>query len=850
MSWPKFILLLFLTTSSLLASSQFTNTVPLPVLDEKIPMTELIRQIEAMPPNPQKVRQLMALAKLYTDHGRGKNIDTSKSFLLEARNLSTTINDIDGANESLVRLCEAYIQDKEYASARALVSSTRGEQRVRILLMIAEGYINPQPIDIPFLEKAYPYVAEAKHIADSIKSIKWRKECFMAEAKYFFEHGDFEEGKNAILANIKFCENLADKKGVGKYWSEMNYYMPISSQTIGYHIFACRESIRAYKEAGDRHDELYSLRDLAMMHRYACQYDSSEEEFKTFLTETAKEGALPSANTNFELAALYLNKGELSQSLDYCLRSLNELSRNNNSFKRFAYGRMAHIYQQTGVPSEELTYGKLAVEEAVRFKTYEQHYFATFVADAFVKLGQPNKALTWLQEFNEAHPTRSPEQLESVAYGYGLVYDALGAYEKADGWFRRMTDLEPAVQRERNSIVFRHLQLTPFLIHLYTGRFYVHWGKYPQARAYLQKALADAPLNKLSTTGSELELLLYETDSATGDLKSAIGHYRQYTAIKDSIFNLEKIQQFQTLQVQHEAKEKEASILLLRSESERQRDQLNQASLERQIQLGGIILLLLLAAWAYYAYRVKQRNLNKLLIQQSEINEKNLTLEQLLGEKNELLLEKNLLLQEVHHRVKNNLHTVMSLLESQSAYLNDPAARNVLLDSQNRIQTISLLHQKLYWSTNVTTLEMAPYIAELCAFLASSLGARERRITISQSIDPIQLDIAIGLPIGLLLNEVITNSLKHAFPANTDQNAARTGHIEVTMRRKPNGLVSLQIVDDGIGMPAGADLHSLGMTLIKSIGQKLGERFSIGSSNEGVSILLEFTPEPIAQSVN
>src|SRR5262249_52351527 len=145
------------------------------------------------------------------------------------------------------------------------------------------------------------------------------------------------------------------------------------------------------------------------------------------------------------------------------------------------------------------------------------------------------------------------------------------------------------------------------------------------------------------------------------------------------------------------------------------------------------------------------------------------------------------------------------------------------------------------WSTSVTTLEMAPYIAELCAFLASSLGARERRISISQFIDPIQLDISVGLPIGLLLNEAITNSLKHAFPSNTDQNAAQTGHIEVTMRRQSNGLVVLQITDDGQGMPAGAggDLHSLGMTLIKSIGQKLGERFSIGSSNEGVSIVLE-----------
>ena len=253
-----------------------------------------------------------------------------------------------------------------------------------------------------------------------------------------------------------------------------------------------------------------------------------------------------------------------------------------------------------------------------------------------------------------------------------------------------------------------------------------------------------------------------------------------------------------------------------------------------------------MTSWVYYAYRAKRRNVQRLLEQQTEINDKNLTLERLLEEKNELLTEKNLLLQEVHHRVKNNLHTVLSLLESQAAYLNDPAARSALLDSQNRIQTISLLHQKLYWSTNVTTLEMAPYIAELCAFLDGSLGARERRILITHSLEQVELDISVGLPIGLLLNEAITNAIKHAFPDNTDGSAVRTGHVEVTMRKLPNGSLSLQIADDGIGMPTvpASREQSLGLTLMKSIGQKLAGNFTIHSSAKGVLVTVEFAPAP------
>jgi two-component sensor histidine kinase len=324
----------------------------------------------------------------------------------------------------------------------------------------------------------------------------------------------------------------------------------------------------------------------------------------------------------------------------------------------------------------------------------------------------------------------------------------------------------------------------------------------------------------------------------------ALRHYILHNALKDSIFNAEKMQQFQILEVQYQAKQKEQSIQLLRSESEHQRDQLQHASLARQLQFGGIIILLLLTGWAYYAYRNKGRNVQKLLEQQTEIYDKNQALEKLVEEKNGLLTEKNLLLQEVHHRVKNNLHTVMSLLESQTAFLKDPAARSAILDSQNRIQTISLLHQKLYGSTNVTTLEMAPYIAELCAFLSGSLGTRERRISITQSIEPIKLDISVGMPIGMLLNEGITNAIKHAFPDNIDQNASRTGHINVTMRKLASGLMFLQIADDGVGMPKVSESrpHSLGLTLMRSIGQKLGGNFTIQSTSTGVLVFVEFMP--------
>ncbi|WP_431210200.1 tetratricopeptide repeat-containing sensor histidine kinase [Puia sp. P3] len=796
-------------TNAILARAQYQSHVVVPSLSDSIPMSEILRQTEALPPDTPKVRMLIAIAHIFDKKGEVSNVDTSLIYLRQAYTISTAIHDTSGANEVLKRICQDYLWLNQLKPATALLTLAYGDTRIRLHLLIAEHFVNHQPIDIPYLEKALPWLAESLRLADSMQSTIWRYEYLMVKAKYLFEHGEMENGRNAILAIINNCVAQGDKRSEGNYWSEMNLYMPVTSQTSAYHIFACRQSIRAYMAAGDRHAALYSLRDLAVMHRFVCQYDSAEAEFQQFLRETGKTGTAPSANTNYELSNLYLDKGDLAKALDYALRSSNALGRENNSFRRQVCGQLALIYQQNGVFGEELNFGQIAVEEAIRFRASEAHYFTTFVVDALVRQGYPEKALAYMEKFRTAHPPISAEQQEAIAYDYGLIYDALNAYQKADYWFRQLPDLDTAAQRDISKSIFRHHQLNPFRIHLYTGRFYVHWGKYQLARTYLRQAQADPPLNRQSSADGEFEFLLYKTDSALGDLRTAIGHYIRHDAIRDSIFNAEKMRQFQSLEVQYQAKQKEQSILLLRSESQLQRDQLRQASLVRQLEFGGIIVLLLLAGSAYYAYRSKGRNVRKLLEQQTEINDKNLTLERLLGEKNELLTEKNLLLQEVHHRVKNNLHTVMSLLEFQTAYLSDPAARSALLDSQNRIQTISLLHQKLYRSTNVTTLEMAPYIAELCSFLSGSLGTRERRITITQHIEPIELDISAGMPIGMLLNEAITNSIKHAFPRNTDHNALRTGHITVTMRKMAGGRLFCKLQTTGSGCPKFRKVRSI-----------------------------------------
>lgn len=183
------------------------------------------------------------------------------------------------------------------------------------------------------------------------------------------------------------------------------------------------------------------------------------------------------------------------------------------------------------------------------------------------------------------------------------------------------------------------------------------------------------------------------------------------------------------------------------------------------------------------------------------------------------LQEKEVLLKEIHHRVKNNLQIVYSLLRLQSRRTNDPKSAEILLDSQARIKSIALIHEKLYQSHNLAKINYSQYITDLISHLYSSYKVFPNVVKIAAAIAPhIQLDIDTAIPCGLIINELISNSLKHAFP---DQ---RLGEITVAMNRGDHGQITLVIRDNGIGFPPDIDIDrcpSLGLRLVRDLTRQL-----------------------------
>jgi len=177
------------------------------------------------------------------------------------------------------------------------------------------------------------------------------------------------------------------------------------------------------------------------------------------------------------------------------------------------------------------------------------------------------------------------------------------------------------------------------------------------------------------------------------------------------------------------------------------------------------------------------------------------------------LAEKETILKEVHHRVKNNMQVISSLLRLQEGRVKDKDAAALLKDSQNRIQSMALVYNKLYQSENLASVNMTDYIKELSAGLVKSYAVSPVRVAVNVAQSNVFLNVDSAIPCGMIINELVTNSLKYAFPGN------RKGLITISLTENEKGL-QLTVGDDGMGIPEGVSLannSTLGIKLVSNL---------------------------------
>lgn len=344
----------------------------------------------------------------------------------------------------------------------------------------------------------------------------------------------------------------------------------------------------------------------------------------------------------------------------------------------------------------------------------------------------------------------------------------------------------------------------------------------------IQEAVAIAHTKKASKQELRYLEMLTPLYLDMGNYQAAYETKARAHTLADSVFYQTMSENMAALKAEYELSKSEAKVKELNLLNNQRQLELANASILRNATFAGLVVTLAFAGLIYSRYRVKQRS-------SEAIRRKNESLEK-------LLQEKEWLMKEVHHRVKNNLQIVMSLLNSQSAYLENTDVSNAIRESRLRMQAMSLIHQKLYQTHNLECIDLNAYIDELVYFLQDAFDTRHR-VIFQPDIPHLMVDVTQATPLGLILNEAISNSIKYAFPD------ARRGTISILLHEAEDvpDFYELIIHDDGVGMPASftvAQSPTLGLNLIQGLCDQLDGSFALGS-DAGVCLTIRFPKKNI-----
>ena len=344
---------------------------------------------------------------------------------------------------------------------------------------------------------------------------------------------------------------------------------------------------------------------------------------------------------------------------------------------------------------------------------------------------------------------------------------------------------------------------------------YKELKEYETAKSYSEKSIAIS-----KEVGSvERELFCHET---MADILSSMGNYKgayesmlNYNSLKDTLFNQDKNDAIAEMQAKFDVEKNQQKV----KEIELQKKIDDEANTKQRLLLIVLIIVILISlVFTMILFRNKQK-VNSLLEQKNAAIQANLE-------------QKEVMMSEVHHRVKNNLQMVSSILDLQARELSDPNSKRVIEDSLNRISAISLIHQRLYQTENIRGIKIDSYLRELCNDLIQNFSSNStNKITPNYNIENLVLDLETAIPIGLISAELVTNACKYAF--NNISNPQITISLKIDEQK-----MTLKVSDNGTGkLNHQTSGTSFGTKLIKSLSRKLKAEISENSSN-GTEVIL------------
>ncbi|WP_454801320.1 tetratricopeptide repeat-containing sensor histidine kinase [Mucilaginibacter phyllosphaerae] len=756
----------------------------------------------------------------------GNNWEAGKTCFMEVVNYYRSRKDHVNEQATWDRFTRCIPIDKPRFQAELIKLCQQDTNKVRLMLRLGQSYIERPGSDPKDLDSGAYFIRQAKTLSSALHADYWRMEALKWLGDFYLEGGNWQQGRSSFMEVVNYYEKKQDRPNVLRTLIRFSQCLPYRPETGTIKEEIYKNLIQNYKAVGDRNNAMDMLKELAYIHLTAGRLSLAENEMSEVLS-VYKAIKYPKIYEIYNLISmLHRQKGNIDKELYYDLEALKNAEASGDTLNAVQfYFNLGQFYKDQQMNRQSLYYFRRTLNCMRTLKNFDQYDMLTaHCAVILIHMDQPKQALSFITRSFSLSPPDGAFKRYAQSTAFGLCFDKLKQYKKAEAEYLEML--------KQVTELYEHGKVTPedyFLKYKIVLSFYVNSGQYSKAPPYLKKVLAAPPGVLNPSVLPQVHLMEYKVDSAAGRIAAALKHYILYKALEDSLFTKDRVKEIQDINIKYQTAQKQKDLELLQATDKLNQQALSEAIRSRKFYVSGLIMSLMIIGFVYNRYLIKQKNNQKLKIKQTEILTKNIALERLLKD-NEWLLK------EIHHRVKNNLQIVMSLLNSQSTYLHDEEALNANIDSQTRIQAMSLIHQKLYRDNNMTSIYMPDYINELVDYLKETYKTKHH-VIFDKQVVAVHLDVQQAIPIGLILNEAITNSIKYAFKDHSD------AIISVGLNVAGENEIILIVSDNGIGLPAGFDAlnsHSFGMTMMKGLTEDLEGLFEL-SSLGGTKIKITFT---------
>lgn len=743
----------------------------------------------------------------------------------------------------LLTLSQAITHEEEKELLIHLRKGRVDSVRISTVLKLAKYHVFKPGEKKTDLDSATSLLTEAEKANVQLKS-NWASGFISLIKSYLLrESGQREKARDAAGYSVAILKNCADKQLAAEAIMELaGYYDYNDNEALTQRIELVRSAVDYYAESGNIQQKAASLQMLGDLYNIkgnsyvALQHLRSSLDAYNSIHHEQVQGIY------CLMGLIYTRLREYRRAMDNQLLALKTAESVGDSSMQLCqiYNYLGEIQNALSQKEKALDYYEKALQVAKKHSDIFAIYIASVnIANVWAALNQPHKALALMKDISARYKKPKNNNLDyNIARCYIGSYCVLKQFDKARPYAKQLLEMV------NNLNLSDHANISAYTVAI---RFFIAAGEDGEAKKYLQKHGELAKKLKDLYYLSANQKLRFMLDTARHDYKTATAHLLEFNRLNDSFSVETKSRQIEEIQVQYETEKKERDLLvkdqniqLLSKQSQLQQSKIKNDRFIKITMVIGAGLLFSVLVLVYSRYVYKQKSNRQLEEQKQQISQQNLSLQDMIKEQKKLLAEKEWLLKEIHHRVKNNLQIVMSLLNSQSNYIDNEHALIAIHDSQHRVHAMSLIHQKLYGSENVSTIDMSVYIRELVSYLADSFNTGQR-IRFEYDIELLEMDVSQAVPLGLILNEAITNSIKYAFPDG------RNGIITISLRT--NGLpdCSLIVSDNGIGMQSHINIKSkkagsLGLSLIAGLSEDLNGNFSIKTTN-GTEIKIAFVYE-------